>query len=333
MRITYRMMTSKYSSNLNGLSVQLDKLNTQVATGRKYSRSSEDVSSAVRGYQIRRNLAKIEGYQNNISHAQGFLTNSESALGQIEGSLSEAADKVLSGMNETKTADDRKIIATELREIQKQILETLNTSATGQFLFGGTADEKPFTTADPTDPNSPLLYRGQALSGVTSNVDDALYLDIGLGVKFEAGVVDSNSVFEYSMPGINFTGYGEKNLTSGETVSNNIYDLIGRIATEFEKTEADYSSKDADELYGLLKNSVQKTFQATTEVGARSNYLEFMTNRYETQELNLQQRQTEVEGIDAAYVYIQFQSQKVAYQAALQMGQSVVQQSVFDYMT
>ena len=116
-------------------------------------------------------------------------------------------------------------------------------------------------------------------------------------------------------------------------MSNYLYDLLGRIADEFEKSDASYSHDSVDNLYGLFKENSLKTYQTTTEIGAKTQYLEFMTTRYETQNYNLQERQTQVEGVDAAYTYIAFQSQKVAYQAALQMGSSVVQQSVFDYMS
>jgi flagellar hook-associated protein 3 FlgL len=336
------MMTSKYSTNLNSISSDLDKLNTQVATGRKYARTSEDVSSAVKGYQIRRNLSKLEGYQDNIRHAEDFLTNSETTLGQVESSLAEATDKILQGMNGTQSEGDRKIIASELRMIQNQLLETLNTNTSGMYLFGGSNSEKPFAVV-----GGKLQFNGRNLDDlnedtavekelVASLKQDSLYVDIGLGVSFDqtTGEVDRNTVFNYSTSGINFVGNGT-NLTviSGETVSNNLYDLLGRIATEFEKTDGDYSFDKVDKLYGLFSENSLKTYQTTTEIGAKTQYLEFMTSRYETQNFNLQERQTKVEGVDAAYTYIAFQSQKVAYQAALQMGQSVVQQSVFDYMS
>ncbi|OXS25092.1 MAG: hypothetical protein BI182_04970 [Acetobacterium sp. MES1] len=338
MRITYRMMTSKYSTNLNSLSSDLDKLNTQVATGRKYAKTSEDVSSAVRGYQIRRNLAKVEGYRDNIQHADGFLTNSETTLGQIESSLAEATDKILQGMNGTQSEGDRKIIASELRTIQAQMLETMNTEVTGMYLFGGSNNQKPFEVVD-----GKLQYNGVKLDDlVKGSVEaetlekDSMYVDIGLGVKFDdaTGEVDRNSVFNYSFPGLSFMGMGtDASVITGEDVSNNLYDLLGRIATEFEKSDGDYSVEKVDSLYGMFKENSLKTYQATTEIGAKTQYLQFMTSRYETQDFNLQERQTQVEGVDAAYTYIAFQSQKVAYQAALQMGQSVVQQSVFDYMS
>lgn len=338
MRITFRMMTSKYTTNLNGLSSDLDKLNTQVATGRKYSKTSEDVPSAIKGYQIRRSLSKVTGYQDNIRHAQDFLTNTESTLGNIEDSLSEATDKILQGMNGTQSVDERKIVATELRTIQDTLLQTLNTNVADTYIFGGSnTTKKPFTVDEITkklkynDIDVDTLINGSDELKVLST--DSLYVDIGLGVSFNAGEVDRNTVFEYSIPGINFVGNGTTPIDGLGDVSNNVYNLLGKIADELESSDADYSDDTVDKLYGLLKKNTQKSYQTTTEIGSKTNYLDFMTERYQTQDFNLQKRQTEVEGVDAASAYITFQTQKVAYQAALQMGSNIVQQSVFDYMS
>lgn len=342
MRITYKMMNSKYTTNLNNLSNGLDKLNTQVATGRKYSKTSEDTSSAIKGYQIRRSLSKVEGYQNNIGHADDFLTNSESALGNVEGSLSDANDKILQGMNGTQSGNERKIIATELRTIQSQLLQNLNTNVSGTYIFGGSnAETKPFTL----DGNGKLVYNNVPVDTMTSAQattlsQDSLYVDIGLGVAFDSsGQVDRNTVFNYSIPGISFVGSGTTSTVINgavENVSNNVYDLLGRIADALDPpatSTVPYAFDTVDKLYGLFQKATEKPHQSTTEIGSKSNYLTFMTDRYETQDYNYQNRQTEVEGIDTATAYLAFSTEKTAYEAALKMGSNIVQSSVFDYMS
>lgn len=336
MRITYKMMTSKYSTNLNNLSKELDKLNTQVASGRKFSKTSEDTSSAVRAYQLRKNMSKVEGYQSNIGHAQDFLTNTETTVGQIEDSLAEATDKILQGMNGTQSSEERTIIAKELRKIQEQMLQSFNTSSADTYIFGGSnTGEKPFTV----DASGKLLYNNVDVDTMDDAQyktlsEDALFVDIGLGLSFDSGTgeVDRNTVFNYSVPGIKFAGHGTATVAgiTGD-VSKNVYNLLGKIADEFEASS--YNFNTVDNLYGHFKSMSQLSYQTTTELGSKTNYLDFMTDRYETQDFNMQTRQTEVEGVDAAYTYIAFQTQKVAYQAALQMGSNIVQQSVFDYLT
>jgi len=396
MRITYKMSTTNYITNLNNLTSDVTHLNNQVASGRKYDRTSEDVSSAVRGYQIRRNLSKVEGYQNNISHAQDFLTNTETTLGQVQDSLSEASDKILQAMNGSQSKDEREIIGKELSSIQDQLLATLNTKVSDAYIFGGSNTETaPFTL----DSNGKLLYNGKSLDslsdfGANSMSGDKLYVDIGLGIDFEGDAINRNTVFEYSVPGISFVGHGvsyvqetaadgtlqyngdgtpkykqavdgsgnpltkevldengnpvldgsgnptyepvyeEQKVSingSDQAISKNIFNLIGQIKDAL--TQSDYSYDTVDTLFGKFKTAMQGSFQTTTEIGSKTNYLDFMTSRYETQDYNLQERQTKVEGIDAAYTYIEYQTQMVAYKAALQMGQSVIQQSVFDYMS
>jgi len=371
MRITYRMMTNKYTDNLNKQATELDRLNTQVATGRAFSRTSEDTSTAIRAYQVRKNISKVENYQTNIEAAQGFLTNSESTLSSIEGSLSDAMEKILSGMNSSKAEDDRAIIANEIRTIQEQILESLNTNVTDTYIYGGgNTTTKPFGVVEgelsylfpayESDPTNAANY--VKLSDITSdssNTDlylsaspipdnpsptkyevykyleeDSLFTDIGLGIEFEsAGVVDRTTVFNYSVTGVSFTGVGQTTFSDGSAVSNNIYNLLGEIADEFEKDDTSYSAERVDDLYGVFEQTKQLSYQKTTEVGAKTNYLDFMTERYDTQLLNLQEKQKNLEGIDTAEAYITFSTQKVAYQAALQMGTEIIQQSVFDYMS
>jgi len=330
MRITYKMMTTKYTTNLNNMSTELDKLNTQVASGRKFAKTSDDTSSAIKAYQIRRDMTKLEGYQNNIGHANDFLANSETNLDDIHSTASDATVKILQGKNGTQSSDTRKTIANELRVMQDQMLDTLNSSVSDSYIFGGSnTAEKPFTVEA-----GKLFYNKVDVDSLADGsaelkklATDSLYVDVGLGMSFDdAGVVNKNSVFNYSIPGINIVGNGK----TADGGSNNLYNLLGEIATEFESDN--YSSDKVDKLLGLFQTASNKSNQVTTEIGSKTNYLNFMTDRYDAQELNLQTRQTEVEGIDAAYTYIAFQTQKVAYQAALQMGTSIIQSSVFDYM-
>lgn len=341
MRITYKMMTTKYTTNLNNMSTELDKLNTQVASGRKFAKTSDDTTSAIKAYQIRRDIAKVEGYQNNIGHATDFLTNSETNLGDINKTVSDATVKILQGKNGTQSLDTRKTIANELRAMQDQLLNTLNSSVSGTCIFGGSnTGEKPFTV----DADGKLLYNKISLDNLDNSTPalektlkdlktDSLYVDVGLGLSFDTtGAVNRNSVFNYSIPGINIVGNGTTQIEGiTEPVSNNLYNLLGDIASQFESDN--YSNDTVDKLFGQFQTASSKSNQVTTEIGAKTNYLDFMTNRYDAQNLNMQIRQTDVEGIDAAYTYIAFQTQKVAYQAALQMGTSIIQSSVFDYMS
>jgi len=161
MRITNKMITTKYIRSLNTLSTDLDKLNTQISSGRAFTKSSENTSAAIKAFQIRRDLSKTEGYEANIQHAQSSLTNTESALTHMQSLFQEAKDKILIGNTGTSSADERKIVATELRSIQDQLLQALNSKAADVYYFGGTnTDNPPFTL----DVDGKLAYNGYPLN-------------------------------------------------------------------------------------------------------------------------------------------------------------------------
>lgn len=341
MRITNRMITTKYIRSLNTLSSDLDKLNTQMASGRAFSKSSENTSAAIKAYQIRRDMSRTEGYQSNIAHAQSSLTNSESALTHIQELVQTAKDKILAANTGTASADERKIVATEIRSIQESLLQSLNSSASDVYYFGGTnTDTPPFTL----DAGGKLAYNGVTLETIIPADEerlskDSMYVDIGLGLRIVPEdpldpmntntIVDPGSVFQYSIPGINIVGSGTTS-AGGMIVSNNLYDLLGAAADQLENDLYSYDNIDA--IYGKLSTASMEIIYNLTEVGSKTSYLDFMEDRYETQTLDLQESQVNVEGVDAAKTIIQFKSQQVAYNAALQMGTKIIQPSIFDFM-
>ena len=341
MRITNKMITTKYIRSLNTLSSDLDKYNTQIASGRAFSKSSENTAAAVKAYQLRKDLSKIEGYQSNIAHAQSALANSEGVLMNIEDLVLEAKDKIRSANTASASADERKIVATELRNLQEQLLQALNSNSSGSYYFGGTNTQTaPFTVGA----DGRLAYNGVSLSttdtiqaGILEGYkEDSMYVDIGMGITMipdpadpTREIPDPKSVFRYTIPGINIVGSGNT-MIDGEEVSNNLYDLLGSIASNLESN--DYTYDKVDKLYAKFDEVSMEVVYNITEVGAKASYLSFMDNRYETQTLTMQERQLEVEGADPAHTIILFKSQQVAYNAALQMGTKILQPSIFDFM-
>ena len=338
MRITNKMITAQYTKNLNIISSDLNKLNTKMVTGRKFMTASEDPAAAVKAFKIRRDLAKLEDYQSNIEHARSSLTNAESTLMHMQEMMKEITGKTITALNGPMGEDDRKLIANELRHIQEQLLQSLNANSSDVYHFGGSnTKEKPFTL----DADGKLVYNGELLDDLDDPalkaVRDALrkysqYVDIGLGLQFDASDnIDRRSVFEYSVPGINVIGYGTTTLASGDVASNNIYDLLGQLATEFESST--FNREKADALFGHFQAQSPSVLNSITDIGAKTSYLDFMADRYDSSTLDLQERQQSIEVADPAETIIHFESQRVAYNAALKMGSQIIQPSIFDFMT
>ncbi|MDR2355190.1 MAG: flagellar hook-associated protein FlgL [Clostridiales Family XIII bacterium] len=419
MRITNRIVTEKYLRSVNNISTELDRLNSQAVTERKFTKVSEDTPAAVKAFQIRKDLARVEGYQSSIKHAQSTLNNAESSIMKIQELLHDAREKIVQGLNGTQSGEEREIIATHLKELQKQTLQLLNSNAADIYYFGGNSvRQEPFSVSA----DGKLQYnckdgddfRRIALENIVTEDDPAtsedeaalykelmnagLFVDIGMGVRSDSASsavapdVDRNSVFTYTLPGLEITGAGTVTKEDGTKVSANIYDLLGAIADSF--SASDYSYDKANELFGFLFGSDMKqlpnnlrvsnpnntaydtsdpdydptldssqtaTFDqakysklmedyensvgehrpgsaqnvqfAITNIGTKTQFLEFISDTMDTRELNATEQQDNTEFEDPAKSIIYYQTQYVAYQAALSMGSQIIPMSIFNYMS
>jgi flagellar hook-associated protein 3 FlgL len=283
MRITNRLVTEKYIRSVNSIATELDRLNTQAVTERKFTKASENTPAAVKAFQIRKDLARVEGYQKSIEHAQSTLNNSESTIMKIQDLLHDAREKIVQGLNGTQSGEERKIIATHLEELQKQTLQLLNSNAADIYYFGGNSvRQEPFSV----DSDGDLRYRCKdgdgfqwiKLKNIATEDEAALYkemmgaglfVDVGMGIRSDDSAnasVDRNSVFTYTLPGLEITGAGTVTTESGDKVSANIYDLLGAIADSF--SDSDYSYDKTNELFGFLFGSDVKQLPRAIRVSS-----------------------------------------------------------------
>jgi flagellar hook-associated protein 3 FlgL len=426
MRITNRIVTEKYLSSINTITTELDRLNSQTVTGRKFTKVSEDTPAAVKAFQIRKDLSRIEGYQSSVTHAQSTLSNAETSVIKVQELLHDAREKIVQGLNGTNSSEEREIIATHLKELQQQMLQLLNSNAADIYYFGGNSVQQEPFSVDPSDGS--LRYRCKdgddfrwvKLKDLVTEDDPAtpkdeaalykelmgagLFVDIGMGIRSDSAStaaapdVDRNSVFTYTLPGLEITGAGTVTTEDGEKVSANIYDLLGEIANSF--SDSDYSYAKTDELFGFMfgyeKNQLPRAIRASsptladgstnpeydttssyydlaldsgfpatfdqtkydnllalykdisgehksgsaqtvqfviTNIGTKSQFLQFITDSLDTRELNATEQQDAAEFVDPAESIIYYESQKLVYQAALSMGAQVIPMSIFDYMS
>jgi len=331
MRITTGMMTNKYVRNLNKSANEMNYLNERVSTGRKFFKGSEDPISAIKAYKLRREYRATETYDTNISDADSFLTIAETNLTEISSNLELTYTSYLKGINGTMSADDREIIAKELDNLQDSILTSLNAKISDRYVFGGTSkDEIPFTR----DNNGNLLYKGIDLAS-TEPADlakleelkkETINIDLGLGMKFDGNNLNKDTVFDMSMAGIKFMGYGQ----NAEGIPNNLYSLIGEIKTQLRSN--DFSMEKIQPYIENYEKQKKSVLISITDIGSKTNYLDFLKLRNEDNQFNLNEKILDVEHVDSAKAIVDFKMQEYSYNAALSMGNKILQNSFIDFM-
>lgn len=330
MRITTSMMTRKYVKNLNKSAALLNELNEKATSGRKFFKGSEDPIGAMKAYKLRREYRETEMYDTNINDADSYLTMAETNLTEISNNMESVYTSYLKGLNGTISAEDREVIAKKLDNLQESILTSLNAKISDRYVFGGSSkDEIPFTK----DSSGNLLYKGinvnstdpADLAKLQQLEKETINIDLGLDMKFNGDTLNKDTVFDISMAGIKFMGYGN---TDG--VPNNLYSLVGKIKDELRN--GNYSLERIKPYISGYEKQKKEVLVNITDIGSKTNYLEFLKLRNEDNQFNLNKKILEVEHVDKAEAITEFKMQEYSYNAALSMGNKILQNSFIDFM-
>lgn len=138
MRITNAMMTSNTKNNINLNKVNEDKLNTQMATGQKISRPSDDPVIAIRALRLNTNLSQLnQYYEKNIPDASAWMKVTETALSQTDAIFTSIKENLTTGASDTNTATDRQKILTSLKALRDEIYSSGNADYAERTVFTG----------------------------------------------------------------------------------------------------------------------------------------------------------------------------------------------------
>ncbi len=147
MRIgTYQLQQQSLSAMLDQQS-RLAKTQQQVSTGQRLVTPSDDPAAASQALDLERMRETLKQYQKNADMARNRLSLEENALVSVEDAVLGLRELAIQGNSGTLTPTDRAQIASEARELLRQLVTLANTSdANGEFLFSGyNTATQPFT--------------------------------------------------------------------------------------------------------------------------------------------------------------------------------------------
>lgn len=156
-----RISTSQIQQmSLNAILEQQAKLahvQQQIATGRRILSPSDDPAGAARALELAKAIDTIERYDRNADYAESRLRLEESIIAEVEDIVLRIRELAVQANNATLSAEDRQMIAAEVRERLEQIVEFANTTdGAGEYLFAGFKSRtEPFVQVGDT-----VSYRG-----------------------------------------------------------------------------------------------------------------------------------------------------------------------------
>ncbi|MDR0924946.1 MAG: hypothetical protein LBN31_11430 [Hungatella sp.] len=335
MRISTNAIIRNYKSNLAASVANLNKSRDHVMTQRSFNSAAENPAAAARASQLHRKYYKNLDNLDTLSDVQSRQDGQEDALMQISNAMRTiSSDYNIQAMSGDKqTPETRQTFAAAIRQFQKSMTLSLNTTYEDTFLFAG-ADGKnpPFVLSED---GKTLTYRGidvntsdsKDLDRLRELSSESLYVDLGMGLSLD-GVdrVVPSSAFNLSLPGIKAIGYGKD--TAGN--SDNVIILAGQLADalEADNFDSDAYGKLMDKFKGLGSNVLNEI----TNLGVKSEFLNTTKDRLENNDISLQEQMLKVEGMDPAAAITDYMWNQYAYNAALKVGTSILSPSFIDFM-
>lgn len=330
MRVSTNSLMRNYNSRLNQVLGNLNIANQKVITGRKFLTASESPVEAARAYQLRRSLQDNTNYLDNLENVNDMFASTESSLMNVSKMASSAYSTMLDAINGTKSLDERKIIAGELRGMQKSMVLSLNSKFNDKFLFGGSSTKNdngepvPFELKD-----GKLLYRGidvtdpDAQNALKELADEKIYVDLGFGLNEDANGIVDNSAYNIANAGISYLGFGTDH-------RDNLILNLGEMADLLEAETIDPEA--IKECTDRLEDQKLRVLRGVTTLGTETQFLKTTKTMLEDNEYNLKNKIANVEQIDMEAAIMAFKEADYVYKAALKMGSSILSPSFIDYM-
>lgn len=291
------MFYDRTSASMTSLTARADALNTQISTGKKLTKPSDDVVAYQRLRTIATDGADGAASQANITTAQGVLTSADTALTSMTSQLQRASELAIQARNGTLNDTDRSAIATELSSIADELASLVNGKDTrGQPLFAGSGS-------------------GDA---AVANADGTHTLAASATPVIPIG--DGQSV----QPSENATAI------LGLSGGRNAIDMIAALATTL-KAGGDTTGALGSAIADLSTVSTQVT-DAQASIGARGARLDLETSRLATTATDREAARSGLEDTDIAQAVTQLQKTMTVLQATQASFTKLSALNLFDYL-
>jgi flagellar hook-associated protein 3 FlgL len=143
-----RIATSQYSQTMNtalqAANTGLTQVMSQMASGSRILKPSDDTITSVRLARLSREEAALDQYRGNIAALTTRLQNNETTLTSMQEDLLLVRDLMVWAANGSATPADVKAMSASLGSLRDSLFYNANTrNAEGQWMFSGTASDVP----------------------------------------------------------------------------------------------------------------------------------------------------------------------------------------------
>lgn len=311
MRITNGMIMNNFLGNINRNMSLMDQYQNQLATGHRITRLSDDPMGIMSALDAKSKLRKLDMHNSSIGEAKSWLTQTETALTEMNSVIVKLYETSVSAVNGTMTAADRSNANELVKRLREHVVQLGNSTYGGRYIFGGYNTTNPPFTYDAG--TGALLYDGVNLVTADAATVDALKAQV---IKYSTGV---NVTTVVSLNGVELMGSGADNLDK----------ILGDFVTALNTSDADA----LETVMSQLQGKQQEVLSMLADIGGRANRLDMMNSANEDSELNYTEMLSNVEDVDQVEATMGYKMAEAVYRSALAVGARVIAPTLLDFLS
>ncbi|WMT40666.1 flagellar hook-associated protein FlgL [Paenibacillus sp. D2_2] len=307
MRVTNNMMSSQLLLNLNRNGVRMNDLQTQLSTGRKLNKPSDDPVGITYSMRYRAELSSNSQHQANVDSALSWLDFNDTVVGQVGGIIQHLKELTVQASNSTNPQSALDSIKTEVEQLKEQLIDLANSKMNGKYIFNGeNYDKKPYDFAKDANNLSDTINVGDLLT-------DSGQINFIVGDSIQLAINTSgNEIFG----------------SPSEKDDDHLFTMIDRLTTALGNGDFPAISGELDK----FDTRLDKVMTVRAEIGAKTNRVELMNTRLQDLEINLTDMQAKTEDADYEKVVIQSKIAESIYNASLASGSKIISTSLVDFL-
>ncbi|HQH99644.1 MAG TPA: flagellar hook-associated protein FlgL [Deltaproteobacteria bacterium] len=370
MRVNNRFLYSQLVRELGMNTEKLFSLNSQITSGKRIQKPSDDPIGLSKVLINRTELNGINQFQRTIDLAKGWLSRMDSICIDVDDLLARASEIAVQQSSSTSTANTRASAAEEVRQLREMVLGHANSKYGNKYIFGGTDTQNlPFLNADVRGWQDDVSTMAADAAGAVANLgrpaaagdryinttDGNIYeydgsawqVDAAASEGISAVVQDAGSELYVYNDGQWVTQYQGNDSTFSvkigktDTVKVNTPGIEifrnsqGDIFMTLMKLERALRNNDQSGISAQLtdlENSSTVLSNNLAKVGAVINRLDHTASVLKLASVDIQESTSNIEDLDYAEAITSLQNQQIIYEAALKSASIITSMSLVNFV-
>ena len=137
MKVTNLNIARIITTQLNDIKSDIINLQSQIGTGIRILKPSDDPIGSVKMIQLTSNLSELDAYKSNMTYARSFVQTTLTSLDQLLNVLSRLQEIAVQQRGSNATTQTRLSAAVEVQNAFEEIVQISNSKLADKYIYGG----------------------------------------------------------------------------------------------------------------------------------------------------------------------------------------------------